>query len=80
MEKVVELEEIWKILVGLISQFMEKLFLSLERQVKLRSAVDAISSISNGSLHGAVYSKLEAVNRKEKQEKMKLWEDQNVFD
>ena len=47
---------------------------------KLRSAVDAISSISNGSLHGAVYSKLEAVNRKEKQEKMKLWEDQDVFD
>jgi ribosomal RNA assembly protein len=47
---------------------------------KLRLAVDAISSISNGSMHGAVYSKLEAANRKEKQEKMKLWEDQNVFD
>ena len=46
---------------------------------KLRSAVDAISSISNGSLHGAVYNKLEAANRKEKQEKMKLWEDQDVF-
>ncbi len=42
---------------------------------KLRSTVDAISSISGGSMHGAVYSKLEAVNRKEKQEKMKLWED-----
>jgi hypothetical protein len=26
-------------------------------------------------MHGAVYSKLEAVNRKEKYEKMKLWED-----
>ena len=47
---------------------------------KLRSAVDAISSISSGSMHGAVYNKLEAVNRKEKQEKMKLWEDQDVFD
>ena len=46
---------------------------------KLRLAVDAISSISNGSLHGAVYSKLEAANRKEKQDKMKLWEDQDVF-
>ncbi|KPU81033.1 RNA-binding protein, partial [Nitrosopumilus sp. PRT-SC01] len=34
-----------------------------------------ISSISGGSMHGAVYSKLEAVNRKEKYEKMKLWED-----
>ena len=46
---------------------------------KLRTAVDAISSISNGSMHGAVYSKLEAANRKEKQDKMKLWEDQDVF-
>ena len=42
---------------------------------KLRSTVDAISSISGGSMHGAVYSKLEAANRKEKYEKMKLWED-----
>lgn len=42
---------------------------------KLRSTVDAISSISGGSMHGTVYSKLEAVNRKEKYEKMKLWED-----
>jgi len=46
---------------------------------KLRLAVDAISSISSGSLHGAVYTKLEAANRNEKQEKMKLWEDQDVF-
>ena len=46
---------------------------------KLRTAVDAISSISNGSMHGAVYNKLEAANRKEKQDKMKLWEDQDVF-
>jgi len=47
---------------------------------KLRLAVDAISSISSGSMHGAVYTKLEAANRREKQEKMKLWEDQDVFD
>lgn len=46
---------------------------------KIRLAVDAISSISTGSMHGAVYGKLEAANRKEKQEKMKLWEDQDVF-
>ena len=46
---------------------------------KLRLAVDAISSISLGSMHGAVYNKLEAANRKAKQEKMKLWEDQDVF-
>ena len=42
---------------------------------KLRLAVDAISSISSGSMHGAVYTKLEAANRRDKQEKMKLWED-----
>ncbi len=46
---------------------------------KLRLAVDAISSISSGSMHGAVYAKLEAANRKKKQAKMQLWEDQNVF-
>ena len=46
---------------------------------KLKLAVDAISSISNGSIHGVVYTKLENANRKEKQEKMKLWEDQDVF-
>lgn len=46
---------------------------------KLKLAVDAITSISNGSMHGSVYNKLEAANRKTKQEKMKLWEDQDVF-
>ncbi|MGY5143134.1 MAG: KH domain-containing protein [Candidatus Nitrosopumilus sp. bin_32a] len=46
---------------------------------KLRVVVDAISAISSGSMHGAVYTKLEAVNRKEKIEKMQLWEDQDVF-
>ena len=46
---------------------------------KLKLVVDAISSISNGSMHGAVYNRLEAANRKEKIEKMKLWEDQDVF-
>ncbi|MDX1441060.1 MAG: KH domain-containing protein [Nitrosopumilaceae archaeon] len=47
---------------------------------KLRLAVDAISSISTGSMHGAVYNKLEAANRRGKEEKMKLWENQNVYD
>jgi ribosomal RNA assembly protein len=47
---------------------------------KLRLAVDAIASISSGSMHGAVYNKLETANRKVKEERMKLWEDQNVFD
>ena len=46
---------------------------------KLRLVADAICSISNGSVHGAVYNKLEAANRKAKQERMNLWEDHNVF-
>ena len=46
---------------------------------KLRLTVDAISSISSGSMHGVVYDKLEAANRRTKQEKMQLWEDQDVF-
>ena len=46
---------------------------------KLRLTVDAISSISSGSMHGAVYDKLESANRRTKQEKMQLWEDQDVF-
>jgi len=45
----------------------------------LRLVVDAISSISSGGMHGAVYDKLEAANRRTKQEKMQLWEDQDVF-
>lgn len=47
---------------------------------RLRLAVDAISAISNGSMHGAVYGRLEAANRRGRQDRMKLWEDQNVFD
>ncbi len=47
---------------------------------KLRQAIDAVASISSGSMHGAVYNKLETANRRGKQEKMKLWEDQNGFD
>jgi len=46
---------------------------------QLRLAIDAISSLSNGSMHGPVYSKLESARRKEKSEKSQLWEDQNVF-
>ena len=46
---------------------------------KLRLVVDAISAISSGGMHGAVYDKLEAANRRTKQEKMQLWEDQDVF-
>ncbi len=47
---------------------------------KLRTTVDAIESLSNGRMHGTVYNRLEEANRRRKEEKMKLWEDQNVFD
>jgi len=30
-------------------------------------------------MHGSVYGKLEAARRIDKLEKLKLWEDQNVF-
>ncbi len=46
---------------------------------RLRLAVDAISSLSSGSVHGSVYSRLESARRREKAEKMRLWEDQDVF-
>ena len=46
---------------------------------QLKLAVDAISSISGGSMHGSVYSKLESARRKDKQERLRLWENQDVF-
>ena len=46
---------------------------------QLKLAVNAISSLSGGSMHGVVYSKLEAAKRRNKLEKLKLWENQNVF-
>ena len=45
---------------------------------QLKIAIDAISSISKGSTHGAVYTKLESANRRRREDKMKLWEEQNV--
>ena len=46
---------------------------------QLKLAVRAIVDLSSGSMHGSVYGKLEAARRRNKQERMKLWEDQNVF-
>ncbi len=45
----------------------------------LRLAIDAISSISEGSMHGSVYSRMESARRRDKIRRMQLWEDQNVF-
>ena len=46
---------------------------------QLKNTIDAISSLSSGSMHGPVYSKLEDVKRREKLEKLQLWENQDVF-
>ena len=46
---------------------------------QLKLAVRAIVDLSRGSMHGSVYGKLEAARRRNKEERMKLWEDQNVF-
>ena len=46
---------------------------------QLKLAVAAITSLSGGSMHGSVYSKLESARRRNKLEKLQLWENQNVF-
>ncbi|CAI9832118.1 MAG: KH domain-containing protein [Nitrosopumilus sp.] len=40
----------------------------------LRLAADAVASLSSGSVHGSVYGRLEAANRRKKAERMRLWE------
>ena len=45
----------------------------------LKLAIDAISSLSGGSMHGSVYSKMESARRRQRIERMQLWEDQSVF-
>jgi ribosomal RNA assembly protein len=42
---------------------------------QLKLAVNAIVALSNGSMHGSVYNKLEAARRRDKTERLKLWED-----
>jgi len=46
---------------------------------QLRLGISAITALSSGSMHGTVYGKLEAARRKQKIEKLNLWEDKNVF-
>lgn len=41
----------------------------------IKAAISAISSISTGSKHGTVYGKLEANRRKEKLDRLQLWEN-----
>jgi len=47
---------------------------------QLKHAVDAIYALSSGSMHGAVYNMLQEARRREKLERMQLWENKNVFD
>lgn len=47
---------------------------------KLRLAVDAISSLSHGSMHGSVYNRLEGARRRAKIARLNIWEDQNVIE
>lgn len=44
----------------------------------IKLAVTAITSLSSGSRHGTVYGKLEANKRKEKLERLQLWEKNDV--
>ena len=48
-------------------------FIGNYREVKL--ATDAIEMLAKGSMHKSVYSMLQGVKRKEKLERMRLWED-----
>lgn len=47
---------------------------------QLRHAVDAITTLSSGSTHATVYSELQEARRREKLERLQLWENSNVFD
>ncbi len=45
----------------------------------LKTAASAITALSSGRMHGAVYGKLESIKRREKEGRMQLWENQNVL-
>lgn len=47
-------------------------------EYRLRTVVAAVNSILAGGMHSAAYGKLEAANRREKRDKMILWEGQHV--
>lgn len=45
---------------------------------QIKMAIAAVTSISNGSKHGSVYGKLEADRRRQKMDRMQLWENKDV--
>lgn len=46
--------------------------------IQIKLAVSAIASISSGSKHGSVYGRLEANKRRQKLDRMQLWENRDV--
>lgn len=47
-------------------------------EYRMRTVVAAVNSILSGGMHSAAYGKLEAANRRERRERMLLWEGQHV--
>lgn len=47
---------------------------------RLRIVVSAINSLLAGGMHSSAYGRLEAANRRERQERMILWEGQDVIE
>ena len=50
----------------------------ISEEHRLRAVVSAVNSILAGGMHAAAYGRLEAANRRERQDKMLLWEGQNL--
>ena len=46
----------------------------ISEEHRLRTVVSAVSSILAGGMHAAAYGRLEAANRRERRDKMLLWE------
>jgi ribosomal RNA assembly protein len=49
-------------------------FIGTYKQIKL--ATDAINMLTSGSMHKTVYTMLQEARRKEKLDRMRLWEEQ----
>ena len=47
---------------------------------QLKSAVNAITAISSGSTHGKVYNDLQESRRRQKLERLQLWEGGNILE
>ena len=50
------------------------------RQNNLRIVVSAIDSILSGGVHAVAYGRLEAANRRQKAERMNIWEGQSIHE